>query len=290
MQLELFSKKPCGLGEGIFYAEGRLCWFDINNKHLYFCNQNGKGLKKIQLPERFSTGAYINSERLFLVSETALWYFNLSTYLLERYMDLESKQSYTRSNDGRIDRYGGFWIGTMDKQANTDRGKIYRYYQGELITLYENIYIPNAICFSPLGDYAYFADSKKQIIYRCKLDKAGWPINEAVVWVDISETDFSPDGAVVDSQGYLWNAQWDGARLVRYSPNGDEDCIIHFPISRPTCLTFGGENYSNLYVTSAYEGLTSAQRQKEPLAGCVFQVPVPVHGLPEKPLVINSHD
>jgi len=90
-----------------------------------------------------------------------------------------------------------------------------------------------------------------------------------------------PDGAVVDSAGYLWNAQWGGGKVVRYAPDGSIDRVITVPVSQPSCPAFGGKDLKTLYITSAREGLSAEQLAKEPLAGGVFSIDVDVPGLPE---------
>lgn len=286
MSVKLFYDSQCDLGEGLFYANSKLYWFDINKKHFYYCKDDGSHLSQHVFTEQFSTGAVIQNNVLLLVSETGLWCFNTASKVLEKIIDLEADNAVTRSNDGRADRQGGFWIGTMGKQAEMGAGTLYRYYQGKITTLYENISIPNAICFSPSGDYVYFADSKVQIIYRWALDRAGWPKGEPEIWVDLSETTISPDGAVVDKAGFLWNAQWDGSRIVRYTPNGHEDCIVNLPVSRPTCPVFGGRTYSRLFITSAREGLSQEKLALEPYAGGIFSMPLSVSGLPDAKVLL----
>ena len=55
----------------------------------------------------------------------------------------------------------------------------------------------------------------------------------------------------VDEQGCIWSAQWDGARLVRYSPAGKKLREYCFPIAKITSVTLGGMDHSTIYVTTA---------------------------------------
>ncbi len=89
----------------------------------------------------------------------------------------------------------------------------------------------------------------------------------------------SPDGSAVDAEGYLWNAQWDGARVVRYAPDGRIDRIVEMPVARPTSCAFGGEDFTTLYVTSAWDGLSPGARAAQPLAGGLFAFDAGVKGL-----------
>jgi sugar lactone lactonase YvrE len=155
----------------------------------------------------------------------------------------------------------------MGKAAQTGAGAIYRYFKGELRKLISNITISNAICFSPNGDAAYFADTSQQIIHRWRLSaKDGWPIGDPEPFIDLRADNIHPDGAVVDQSGCLWNAQWGSGRVARYSPEGVYLDHIQCPASQSSCPAFGGETLTSLFVTSAAVGVN------EPQAGQTFFV------------------
>ncbi|TXH68523.1 MAG: SMP-30/gluconolactonase/LRE family protein [Thiothrix sp.] len=281
--ISCFQHLPCRLGEGPLWVKDRLYWFDILDKRLYHCASDDSDTQVVQFQEHFSAAALTNTADLLLASETALWRFNPSTQALTPLIALEADNPVTRSNDGRADRQGGFWIGTMGKKAEAKAGSIYRYYQGELRCLRRDLTITNAICFAPDGRTAYFADTDLGQIYQWRLDAQGWPEGEPSIFVDLSSQGISPDGAVIDSQGYLWSAQWGSSRLVSYQPNGIEDKVIHLPVSQPSCPAFGGTDLSRLFVTSARDGLSAEALRQEPLAGSVLEVklPLPLKGYPE---------
>lgn len=276
-----FQNIACQLGEGPLWVKDRLYWFDILAKRLYHCAADGSDRQFIQFDEYFSAGALTQTDDLLLASETGLWRFNPSSQALTKVIDVEADNPVTRSNDGRADRQGGFWFGTMGKNAEAKAGALYRYYQGEVRCMRSDLTIPNALCFSPDGRIGYFADTALSKIYRWNLDLQGWPHNEPEDWVDVSELGLSPDGAVIDSQGYLWSAQWGNARLVRYEAYGQVDAVIHLPVSQPSCLAFAATDLQRLFVTSATDGLSPEALAKEPLAGSVLEVRVPIAGYPE---------
>lgn len=276
-----FQAIACRLGEGPLWVKDRLYWFDILDKRLYHCASDGSDRQTIQFQEHFSAAALTSTDDLLLASETGLWRFNPRTQALSKFLDLEADNIVTRSNDGRADRHGGFWIGTMGKQAEQQAGALYRYYQGELRCLRRQISIINSLCFSPSGTMAYFADTALSTIYQWVLDEQGWPVGEPQVFVDLSTSGISPDGAVMDSLGCLWSAQWGSARLVCYQPNGQVDKIIHLPVSQPSCPAFAADDLQRMLVTSATEGLTPEVLAKEPLAGSVLEVRLPIAGYPE---------
>lgn len=281
MTVTIFQDCHCQLGEGTLGTEQTLYWFDILAKRFYSCDLATNSVKQRSFNEYFSAAAKLQDGGLLLASETGLWRLHNFASELEKLIDLEATHPSTRSNDGRADRQGGFWISTMGKQAQDQAGAIYRYYQGQLVQLRTHISIPNAICFSPQGDYAYFADSKLAQIYRWALDSAGWPVGEARLWVDLSGTHIEPDGAVIDSQGFMWNAQWNGSRVVRYNPEGQIDQILQLPVSRPTCPSFGGQHYQTLFISSALADLSTDELSQQPHAGAILAYTLPIAGLPE---------
>ena len=171
-------------------------------------------------------------------------------------LPLEADNRVTRSNDGRADPWGGFWIGTMGKGAEPGAGAIYRFYRGEIKTLYPGITIPNAICFSPDKSTAYWADTKVGKLMKQALEpKHGWPTGDAEVLVDHSGEDFGIDGAVVAADGTIWNAQWGASRVAVYAPDGSFLKELPFPAQQTSCPAFGGAELQTLYVTSALNGL-----------------------------------
>lgn len=277
---ELFYPSQCELGEGPFCHADRLYWFDIVQSQLLSCNQHGQDFNVLQLPEMFSAGAVLSNDNFLLASETGLWEFSRHNQQLSKLHDLEADNPVTRSNDGRVDQHGGFWIGTMGKQCEPQAGALYRYYGGELLHIRTNLSIPNAICFSASGDYAFFTDSLEKIIYRWALDNNGWPIGEPQAWCDLSAQTFNPDGAIMDNQNYLWNAQWGASCVARYTPDAQLEQTIPLPVSQPSCPAIASDG-KTIYITSAREGLTPEQLQATPLAGAVFRIALPTPITPE---------
>jgi len=200
---------------------------------------------------------------------------------------LEADNPVTRSNDGRADPWGGFWIGTMGHNLEPDAGAIYRYYQGELRRLYTPITVPNAICFSPDRRFGYFADTVKSKVWRQPLNPAdGWPQGDPEVFLDFTDAGIFPDGAVCDSAGYFVNAQWGAARVARYSPGGAFDSEFPLPTDHITCPGFGGADLRRMFVTSAMQGLSEQHLDRQPEAGKTFSFEVETPGQTEHQVIL----
>jgi sugar lactone lactonase YvrE len=146
----------------------------------------------------------------------------------------------------------------MGKQMEPAAGAIYRYYKGECRKLVAGVSVSNAICFSPEGDFAYFADTKTRQIMRWSLGAEGWPKGDPALWIDMQPDALRPDGAVVDAEGLLWNAQWGAGRVACYDQQGLLVDVVSVPTPQSSCPAFGGHDLKSLYVTTAADGMTDA--------------------------------
>ena len=254
----IYDNTQCQLGEGPLWHPFRkqLFWFDILGNRLHTKGQHW------QFDEYVSAAGWLDESSLIIATSTALRHFDISTGEHKLIMPLEADNAVTRSNDGRADPQGGFWIGTMGINAEEGAGAIYRYYKGELRQLFAPITISNAICFAPDGRTAYFTDTPTQQILRVTLDKEGWPIGEPALHIDLQATDFRPDGAVVDAAGNLWNAQWGVGRIAGYDPQGNFIESFNFAAHQTSCPAFGGDDLRTLFCTSAAVGLDGAEQGK----------------------------
>jgi sugar lactone lactonase YvrE len=287
MSALIFDQTECQLGEGPLWHPQRqeLFWFDIMAKKLY--RRRGDRVQHWRFGKNVSAAGWLDRDTLLVASASALLRFDITTGVREVVQSLEADNPLTRSNDGRADPWGGFWIGTMGKNAEVDAGAIYRYFRGELRQLYAPITIPNAICFSPDQQFGYFSDTRRAIVWRQALnERDGWPVGDAQIHLDFKAAGLRPDGAVCDSQGYFWNAQWGSARLARYSPDGTFEREIILPTDNITCPAFGGPDLRTLYATSARQGLSKGARAAQPDAGKTFAVGVEIGGQAEHQVVL----
>jgi sugar lactone lactonase YvrE len=277
--IKVFDPRPCGLGEGPLWHPLRqeLFWFDITAHQLLSATQVW------QFDEYVSAAGWVSNDQLLIASESQLFSFNLNTDAQTKIYDLEAYNSMTRSNDGRADPQGGFWIGTMGKNAEANAGAIYRYHRGTLKKLVTDMTIPNAICFAPDGKTAYYTDTPTQQILAVDLDVEGWPISKARLAIDLTQTGENPDGAVVDAAGNIWNAQWGAACVACYSPQGRLLETAAMPAAHATCPAFAGES-SRLFCTSATEGRSAGELT--PADGQTFETQVSATGQLEHQIIL----
>lgn len=256
MHAVVYDHTPCALGEGALWHPERACffWFDILNREL-LSRREGRSHARL-FEDSVSAAGWIDVDHLLVASSRALIKLHIDTGAQEEICALEADNPLTRSNDGRADPFGGFWIGTMGLRAEPGGGALYRYYRGELRCLYPGLTIPNAISFSPDGTRAYFCDSSERKILKVALDQThGWPLGLPQVFVDLSDQSGAPDGAVVDQAGRLWNAQWGAGRVACYDADGAFVQALQLPARHTSCPAFGGYGLDQMLVTSALQGL-----------------------------------
>jgi sugar lactone lactonase YvrE len=266
----IFDNRPCDLGEGPLWhpRRGQLFWFDITGQRMLSVEKGQP--RQWRFPEMVSAAGWVDRDILLIAGERDLFLFDVESEEIEPLVELEADNRTTRSNDGRADPMGGFWIGTMGKNCEPGAGAIYRYYQGELRKLYGGITISNAICFAPDGRTAHFTDTVTSRVMRVALDAQGWPKGEPEVFLDLTADPSGPDGAVVDASGLLWLAQWGAGRVSAFSPDGQLVRHVAFDAPHTSCPAFGGPDLTTLFCTSALQGMDAAARAAHPHAGMTF--------------------
>lgn len=186
-----------------------------------------------------------------------------------------------RFNDASVDAAGRVWVGTMHTGETDPVGKLYRLDPGgTLTTVVKGVTVSNGIGWSPDGTHMYYVDSPTRRVDVFDYDPATSEAFQRRVLADVSGYGGVPDGLTVDADGCTWVALNGGGLLLRLTPDGRRDAVVELPVTKPTSLAFGGPGLSDLFVTTAYEGLSAAERAAEPLAGRLLRLhPGPV-GLP----------
>lgn len=273
----------CTLGEGPLWhpLRQRFYWFDIPAGKLLSTNSEGGQPREWLFGEPASAAGWIDKNTLLVATASGLQKFDINLGSWQTIQPLEARNSLTRSNDGRTAPDGSFWIGTMGKNMEREAGACYRYTKGQLEKILSPVSIPNSTCFSPDRKWAYLADTLRRIIWRWQLGSDGAPVGDMEVHIDLRDKKANPDGSVCDSEGFLWNAQWGGWKIVRYDPKGGEDRVIELPVQQPTCPAFGGADLKRLYITSAREGLSNEALARQPDAGRVLMLDLDIAGIPE---------
>jgi sugar lactone lactonase YvrE len=286
----VLSAERCHLGEGPTYDAtiDTAWWFDILEGRLFEAHLASGQVRIHQLGKMASALARIDAERQLIVAEDGLYIRSVADGAMTLYRPLEAENALTRSNDARVHPGGTFWIGTMGRRAETGAGAIYALHRGELSQVFAHITIPNAICFSPDGALGYFADTRKNELYRVALDPAsGLPRGAPEILVKHQGIG-GIDGAVVDADGLIWNARWGGGCIDVYSPAGEHLRSLHVPARQSSCPAFVGPDLSRLLVTSAWQGMDEAARAADPEHGRTFLMEAAARGRAEPDVKLAS--
>jgi sugar lactone lactonase YvrE len=280
MKIERVVKTEDLLGEGPFWvaSEGLLYWFDIKRAMLRWHDPGADRQGEWKLPVRASAGAAAAPHGLIAATEAGLAHIDTRSGELRLVEPIDLGDGF-RSNDGKIDPLGRFWWSRMDDDGGARPGSLFcTNADGVTRTALENLHIPNTVAASPAGNIIYVADSKLHLLQAFQLDADG-RLSHSHVLADLSGSEATPDGSAVDEEGFLWNAQWGGWRIVRYAPDGRVDQTIELPVSQPTSCAFGGPDLDVLFVTSARDGLSHQALAEQPLAGSLLAFQPGARGL-----------
>ncbi|KQO78861.1 SMP-30/gluconolactonase/LRE family protein [Rhizobium sp. Leaf262] len=270
------------LGEGPSFdpITNTLCWLNILGKELHELDLGTQTKTVHALPFMASVVARIDDKKQLLASDEGLFIRDRATGDLFLHADFEPGKPGNRSNDGRVHQSGALWIGTMGKKAEDGAGAIYHVAKGVVTTLFENISITNAMCFSPDGATGFYVDTRANRLMRVALDPdTGLPTAKAEVFVDQAGKDGGIDGAVCDADGNIWNARWGMGAVDRYSADGRHVARYKVPAKQTTCPVFFGASANRIGVTSACEGLDDATIKANPLFGATFDLGIEVNGM-----------
>ncbi|MDO9415655.1 SMP-30/gluconolactonase/LRE family protein [Pararhizobium sp.] len=268
------------LGEGPTFdpATGTAWWFAITGKELHELHLESGRTSVHTLPFMGSVLAVIDAERQLIVSDLGLFIRDVKTGTFSDYGTLEDIPG-NRSNDGRVHPSGALWVGTMSRSENKGAGAIYHVAAGTVTKLYNNISIPNGICFSPDGKTGYFTDTEVNHLMRVDLDAAtGLPVGDASVLSDETGNTGGIDGSVCDADGLIWNARWGAGGVEVYTPDGTKIRTYSVPAKQTSCPAFIGKNAERMLVTSARQGMDTAARAADPTGGQTFDLGIEVKG------------
>jgi L-arabinonolactonase len=276
----LLVDAACTLGEGIVWDARRdaLFWTDIQNARLWMRGVGTEETHSWTLPQRVGALAIARSGRLLLGFEKRICLVDVDTAArvplnITELAAVEPDATHMRVNDGRTDRDGNFVFGTLNEAADKARiGSFYQYSMKHGLRRLDlgGVAIPNSICFSADGHTMYYCDSLERRIMQCDYDADSAHVARQREFVCFADGDGLPDGSVIDARGCLWNAAWGSGQVRCYDTSGSVATVIEVPTLNPTCPVFGGQGYSDLYITSSRQELTKEQLRLTPHAGGVY--------------------
>ncbi|WP_434111300.1 SMP-30/gluconolactonase/LRE family protein [Paraburkholderia caffeinilytica] len=292
-RVEAAGQAPASVGESPVWrvAEQALYWVDIPAQKIVRLRLDSGARAEWQLPERVACIAFDQYGTVLAGCETGLFAVTLTEGASRGETVKVTGRKLAapvfafddmRFNDGRCDRQGRFWSGTMvqDMAAANPAGALYRFDERGVLSapVVDALITQNGLAWSPDGTTMYLSDSHplRRQIWAFDYDvEAGEPRNRRV-FADLHHYAGRPDGAAVDADGCYWICANDAGRLLRFTPQGKLDRQIAVPAVKPAMCAFGGSNLDTLFVTSIRPATGASEHD-----GHLFAVRPGVTGLPE---------
>jgi D-xylonolactonase len=279
MQPELIADYSCKTGENPLWhpMEKRLYWTDIPSGKL-FRYDPATGHHEQCYSGEVVGGFTIQADGALLLfmarGAVAQWRDGKLTHVIAEIPD----ERDNRFNDVIADPEGRVFCGVMS--TPTRAGRLYRLdTDGSLHRLLDGIGTSNGMGFTLDRKQMYYTDSRKRHIYLFDYDQTTGALTNQRLFIETPEGAGVPDGMTVDAEGHIWSARWNGSALYRYSPDGKEEMRIEFPAKKVSSVIFAGDDYSDLYITTALTESTKAEEGAG--AGALFRLRLGIKGLPE---------
>ena len=275
------------LGEGLQWhaPSSRWWWTDIEGACIYAWTPGAAAVLEVRLPDRVGCFVHCRSGAIILAMAKRVARLTLPDLQAtgsivgepETLAPLETELLQNRANDGRCDRSGAFVFGTLNE--GDPRQPIGGFYQftkthGLRRLALDGVAIANSICFSLDGRRMYHCDTLQRRIMVCDYDSASATVSEPRLFVKKEVTDGWPDGATIDAQGCLWNAEWGAGTVARYALDGRQLARYAVPAPNTSCPAFGGPAADQILVTTARQELSTADLMARPLSGSLFGMTV----------------
>jgi len=271
------------LGESPLWhaAEQALYWVDVRGEALRRLDLAQGGIRHWDLPELVGCVVLRAGGGVLLALRSGIAALDLVSgaikMLAAPYADLPDM----RFNDGRCDRQGRLWAGSMNDVTRAPVGLLYRFDRDGLTPVLDQVAIPNSLCWSPDGGTMYFSDGREPVIHSFSYDTVAGIPSQRREFARLPDGSGVPDGAAIDAEGFLWTAIYGGGAVNRYAPDGRLDFVLPLPVSQPTSCAFGGADFETLFITTARQRLPDEALQAQPLAGALLAIQVDARGLPE---------
>ncbi|TNE63989.1 MAG: SMP-30/gluconolactonase/LRE family protein [Alphaproteobacteria bacterium] len=281
------------LGEGILWDDQTQAawWTDIEERNLYRLDWQTRAIEVFDTPERLGSFGLTNVAGCLVAAfETGFALYWPTEERVEWFERPARTTPGIRFNDGRVDRQGRFWSGTMVEGSNrTLSAALYRLdTDGTVQCVEDGVRISNGLCWSPDGGTMYFADSPRQHIHAYAYDGNTGTATAKRLFATLTGEAY-PDGACIAADGSMWSATWSAGHVVQYAPDGSVVANHAVPAAQPSCSAFGGPDLNLLFVTSARQGLDETALAASPLSGSLFVFDAGVSGLPEPRFPAINH-
>ncbi len=287
MKIDVLIDVKTTLGEGPIWdvEQQRLYFIDSMDGRVFRCTESGGEVRAWDVPGKIGSMALRKDGNGAIVAlQNGFHLLDFETGDCELLHDPEPGMPETRLNDGKADRRGRFFAGSMDTGEDSPAGSLYRVDPDFSVTkVDEGIVCSNGPCFSPDDKTFYFQDTWSGEIWAYDYDIESGALSNRRTFAKVDGSNGgAADGSTVDAEGYLWNALVYDSKIVRYAPDGTVDRVIEMPVKKVTSMNFGGPEMDVLYVTSMAKPPLPRFPGDGPLRGSVFAITgLGIKGVPE---------
>lgn len=294
VEIKLLVDGKNHLGEGPLWdvREQRLYWIDSTACEIWSCNEDGSDVRTYYVPTYIGSMALREHGGAVLALANGFNFYDFNTQEVTPIANPFSENADYRFNDGKVDRSGRFFAGSMGYDFDPLSVSITRKPAGNA-SLYRlnpdlsvaeidtGLICSNAPCWSADDKTFYFGDSEHKLIWAYDYDVSTGEVSNKRVHISDQNYARTVDGATVDSEGYLWNAKVLGGRIIRYAPDGSIDREFDVPVRNVTSVMFGGRNLDVLYFTSMAKAVRGVPTTQHGAGGLFAIYGLGVKGLPE---------
>lgn len=278
MQPEIVADHQCHNAEGPLWhpQEQVLYWTDIPRGQLYRYDPATNISACIYETESIGGFTFQEDGALLLFKNRGA----IETWqegAINTLIDELAEESDGRFNDVIADPAGRVFCGTMPTANHP--GRLYRLdTDGTLTKVLDDVGISNGLGFTPDHKQMYYTDTTKLTIYLFDYDQTTGALSNPSTFLRTPEGEGFPDGMTVDAEGLVWSARWDGHHLFRYDTQGQERLRVELPAKKVSCVTFGGPDYTDIYISTAGG---DNRAEEGPGAGAVFRLNLGIKGRAE---------
>jgi sugar lactone lactonase YvrE len=266
------------LGESTFWdpVQQVLWWLDIWGPTIHRYNPATNADDTWTAPEYLGCLATRASGGLVVSMASGFFFFDPGTGTFDPIVDPEADQPDARFNDGKTDRQGRFWSGSMFEapgRKSWPAGSLWRLDADHTAhKLFSGVVSSNGLAWSPDSKTMYFTDSASPIVRAYDFDPATGEIENERVFFDVSSEGKLIDGSTVDADGCYWTTLPLVSKVCQYDPDGKLMRTILLPTDLPTCCEFGGPDLDVLYVTSAVLNRPAEHFRDQQYPGGLFAI------------------
>jgi sugar lactone lactonase YvrE len=270
---ELASKLECDVAEGPFWddSEQQLYFVDIVNKQIKIFSSSSTPVETIQFNQEISAVFLDQKSDLIVAARDGIFAASRDGVLETSLAPIELERTSIRTNDAKCDANGRMWVGTMAFDFTPGVAALFSFDSKVLKEVVPDLTVSNGIGWSLDKKTMYFIDSPTKRLDSFDFDIESGELRNRRPFVLLSDLDAFPDGLTTDEDGGVWVALFGGGEVRRFDSQGTLTHIVEIPVKQVTSCCFGGADMSELYITTAQNGMDSDSLVREPLAGSLFR-------------------